>query len=183
VAIGTDQADGDLVDADLVGDDSADESFDAGVAGAITIRPRARLGSRRRQIIAFAIIAAALLVLVFRGLSNATEYFKTADQAVADRAQLGTKDFRIEGTVQPGVHQVGKVVNFVIENNGVSVPVIQNGEPPQLFQPGVPVVLDGHFATNGTFDSNLIMVKHSDSYVAAHPDRVTTIPEPGNPSS
>ncbi len=166
-----------------VADELADEPLDAGLPGAITVKPRARLGSRRRQIIAFGIILAALLVLVFRGLGNATEYFKTADQAVADRAQLGTKDFRIEGTVQPGVHQVGQTVNFVIENNGVSVPVVQNHEPPQLFNPGVPVVLDGHFATNGTFDSNLIMVKHTASYVAAHPDRVTTIPEPSSASA
>jgi len=47
-----------------------------------------------------------------------------------------------------------------------------------LFKPGIPVVLDGHFSSNGSFDSNLIMVKHSASYVAQYPQRVTTVPEP-----
>lgn len=143
---------------------------------ALPVRPRARLGSRRRQIIAFGIIIAALLVLVFRGLGNATEYFRTADQAVADRAKLGSTQFRIEGTVQQDVRQDGQLVTFSIANNGVSVNVTQTGTPPQLFKPGIPVVLQGHFTPSGQFDSNLIMVKHTASYVAAHPDRVTTVP-------
>ena len=53
------------------------------------------------------VIAAALAFLLLEGLNNATVYFKTADQAVADKASLGTRQFRIEGTVEPGVRQVG----------------------------------------------------------------------------
>ena len=159
----------------------------APVGPAPRVRPRAGLRSRRRQLIAFGVIAAALLVLVFQGLGNATVYFKTADEAVAQRAKLGTHRFRIEGTVQPGVHQVGQAVSFVIANNGVSVPILHHGDPPQLFKPGIPVVLEGHFDQAGTFDSDLIMVKHTESYTAAHPDRVktaeTTIPAPATPSS
>jgi cytochrome c-type biogenesis protein CcmE len=149
-----------------------------GLGGVATIKPRARLASRRRQIIAFAILAAALMVLVFRGLGNATLYFKTADEAVAQRAKLGSQRFRIEGTVQPGVRQVGQDVDFVIANNGVEVNVIHKSGPPQLFKPGIPVVLQGHFEPDGHFASELIMVKHTEDYVAKHPERVTTVPAP-----
>jgi cytochrome c-type biogenesis protein CcmE len=154
------------------------ESTDAGPVdpGPPAVRPRARLGSRRRQMIAFGIIVAALGVLVFRGLGNATVYFKTVDEAVASRAQLGTQRFRIEGTVQPDVAQVGGGVSFTIANNGVSVAVLNTNSPPQLFKPGIPVVLEGHFVPSGSFQSDLIMVKHTASYVAQHPDRVTTVP-------
>jgi cytochrome c-type biogenesis protein CcmE len=150
------------------------------VGPAPRVRPRARLASRRRQVIAFAVLAAALLLLVFRGLGNATVYFRTADEAVAQRAKLASHRFRIEGTVQPGVRQAGADVSFVIANNGVSVPVTHRGDPPQLFKPGMPVVLEGHFDPAGTFASDRIMVKHTESYVAKHPDRAktaqTTIP-------
>lgn len=161
-----------------VGSTVEPESVDADEIdfSALPVKPRARLSSRRRQIIAFGIIIVALLVLVFRGLGNATEYFKTADEAVADRAKLGSTQFRIEGTVQQDVKQVGQLVTFSIANNGVTVDVTQTGTPPQLFKPGIPVVLQGHFTPAGQFDSNLIMVKHTASYVAAHPDRVTTVP-------
>ena len=75
----------------------------------------------------------------------------------------------------------------VIANNGVSVPILHRGDPPQLFKPGIPVVLEGHFDQAGTFESDLIMVKHTESYVAAHPDRVktaeTTIPSAASPGA
>lgn len=137
------------------------------------IRRRTFLGSRRRQIAAGVVIAAAVAFLLFQGLGNATEYFKTADQAVADRASLGTRQFRIEGTVDNDVRRLGNQTSFSITANRVTVPVLDSKEPPQLFKPGIPVVLEGHFAAAGpVFDSDLIMVKHSASYVAAHPDRL-----------
>jgi cytochrome c-type biogenesis protein CcmE len=145
---------------------------------------RTLLGSRRRQVIAFAVIIAALLVLVFEGLGNATVYFKTADEAVAQRAKLGTRRFRIEGTVQPDVHQARQDVAFTIASNGVTVPVVHRGDPPQLFKAGIPVVLEGHFEGD-QFASDQIMVKHTASYVAQHPDRLktaeTSIPAPSTP--
>ncbi len=118
-------------------------------------------------------IIAALVVLVFEGLGNATVYFKTADEAVAQRAKLGTHRFRIEGTVQPDVHQVGQDVSFTITSNGVSVPVIHRGDPPQLFKAGIPVVLEGRFQGDH-FASDQIMVKHTAQYIAQHPDRLKT---------
>jgi cytochrome c-type biogenesis protein CcmE len=144
------------------------------------VRRRGVLGSRRRQVVAFAIIAVASGTLIWKGVSNATVYFKTADEAVAQRAKLGAHRFRIEGTVQPGVQQAGNDVTFMIANNGATVPVLHRGDQPQLFKPGIPVVLEGHFDSSGTFRSDLIMVKHTESYVARHPDRVsgsqTTVP-------
>jgi cytochrome c-type biogenesis protein CcmE len=52
--------------------------------------------------------------------------------------------------------------------------VHNTGSPPQLFQPGIPVVVVGHFdsASGSTFLSDQIMVKHSADYIAQHPNRV-----------
>jgi cytochrome c-type biogenesis protein CcmE len=134
-------------------------------------RRRALLGTRRRQLVAGLVIAGALAFLLVEGLNNATIYFKTADQAVADRAALGTKQFRIEGTVEPDVRQVGGVTRFSIVANGVQVQVVNSRQPPQLFKPGIPVVLEGHWQ-GPVYASDQIMVKHTASYVEAHPDRL-----------
>ena len=174
---GAASAAGDAGDPGAAGD-AGEESADAGPLGTLTVKPRAPLGSRRRQVIAFGVLAAALLLLAFRGLGNATLYFKTADEAVAQRAKLGAQRFRIEGTVQPGVRQAGQDVAFVIANNGVNVDVVHRGGAPQLFKPGIPVVLEGHFTADGHFASDLIMVKHTSSYDAEHPERVTTVATP-----
>jgi cytochrome c-type biogenesis protein CcmE len=135
------------------------------------VNRRRLLGTRRRQAVAFLVIGGAVAFLIFQGLSNATEYFLTADQAVAQRSHLGARQFRIEGTVEPGVRQTGHLTDFSIYANGVTVAVTDSADPSQLFKPGVPVVLEGHWS-GPVFSSDLIMVKHSASYTEAHPDRL-----------
>ncbi len=141
------------------------------LAGAGAPRRRHWLASRRRQGFAAVVILGAVGFLGYQGLTQATEYFLTTRQAVAQRASLGTRDFRIEGNVELGVRQVGSTTHFDITNQDVTVAVVSTGSPPQLFKPGIPVVLEGHWA-GSVYDSNLIMVKHTNSYTEAHPDRV-----------
>jgi len=134
-------------------------------------RRRAGLGTRRQRIVALVVILGALGFLVFRGLTNATEYFKTTTEAVQQRANLGTEDFRIEGTVENDVHDNGSTVDFTIYGGCTAVNVVSTGSPSALFKPGIPVVLDGHWSGT-TYMSDLIMVKHTASYVEAHPNRL-----------
>ena len=117
------------------------------------------------------IIVGALGFLIERGLANAIDYYLTANQAVAQRAQLGDKDFRIQGTVMPGVRQVGTTLQFAITSHNVDVKVVSTGTPGQLFRVGMPVVLDGHWQGN-VYSSFQIMVQHGSTYVEAHPAQV-----------
>jgi cytochrome c-type biogenesis protein CcmE len=127
------------------------------------VRRRALLASRRRQIGAGLVVVAAIGFLLYEGLGNATEYYKTVPQAVADRTKLGHSQFRIMGTVANDVRQVGHTTEFDISWAGVSAQVVDTEEPPELFKPGIPVVLEGHWQ-GPLFDSDLIMIKHSSNY-------------------
>jgi cytochrome c-type biogenesis protein CcmE len=133
-------------------------------------RRRRGLGNRRQKAVAGVLIVGALSFLVFRGLTNALDYYLTANQAVAQRAHLGETNFRIQGTVLPDLRQVGTDLQFSITSHNVDVKVVNVGSPPQLFRAGLPVVLDGHWQGN-TFASSQIMVQHGSSYVEAHPAR------------
>ena len=128
------------------------------------------------MVVAGLVVLAALGFIVFRGLGNATLYFRTADEAVAQRQELGDRRFRIEGSVVGGTVQEadGRTV-FDIESKTVRVHVRHQGDPPELFKPGIPVVLEGRFQGE-SFASDRIMVKHSEDYIAKNPERVTTIP-------
>jgi cytochrome c-type biogenesis protein CcmE len=149
------------------------------VPAAPRVRPRSRHAGRLW--IAGLVIVAALAFLVFRGLGNATLYFRTADEAVAQREELGSRRFRIEGAVVAGsVREGDGVLRFSIESKETVVDVVHRGNQPGLFKPGIPVVLEGRFAEGGaTFESDRILVKHSETYIARNPERVTTtVPRP-----
>lgn len=135
--------------------------------GAAPPRPRARRHHRRW--LPLVVLGVTLLVLgglVYKGLSDATLYFRNADEAVAQRDSLGTKRFRLQGTVtgRP-VERPDGTVDFDVRFNGVSVAVHHEGSPPDLFRVGIPVVIEGHWAARGdVFDGDRILVKHDETY-------------------
>jgi cytochrome c-type biogenesis protein CcmE len=112
-----------------------------------------------------AAVVAVLGLLVVRGLSDATLYFRNADEAVAQRDSLGDKRFRLQGTVVGEPVESDGTVSFAVTFNGVAVDVRHAGSPPELFKPGIPVVLEGHWDESGElFDSDRIMIKHDSTY-------------------
>lgn len=120
------------------------------------------------------VIVVAIGLVLFQFLNNAALYYRNADEAVADKANLGTKRFRVQGTVQDDIAQSGDLVTFSITFNGTTVDVRHHGDPPDLFKPKTPVVLEGHWDANGSyFDSDNILVKHTQVYEEDHPDRLT----------
>lgn len=132
------------------------------------------------MLVAALVIVGALAFLLVR-VGDAAVYFKTTKEAVAQKDELGTRRFRIEGKVVPGsVTTAGakadQTVRFSIEEAGVRVRVIHAGDAPDLFQDGIPVVLEGHWSGDH-FASDRILVKHSEQYRADNPDRVRDYPK------
>jgi len=119
-----------------------------------------------------AVLVGAFAFLLAKGLGSSLDYFETVDQAVHSKVMLGSKTFRLEGLVVPGsVHRTTDGVEFVAAGTKERVDVVNTGNPPELFQPDIPVVVVGHFA-GGTFVSNQIIVDHSAQYQAKYPNRV-----------
>ncbi len=120
------------------------------------------------------VIAAAILALLSQGLLHSLNYFETVDQALASRATLGNREIRLEGVVANPVVRSARGANFVLSGSRGSIRVDEVGSPPQLFQVNIPVVVVGHFdsASASVFHANQIMVKHTATYIAQHPQRV-----------
>ena len=138
-------------------------------------RRRRALATRRQKLVASVVVLGALSFLLFRGLTNALNYYLTANQAVAQRAKLGASDFRIQGTVLRGLRDANGKLYFEITSHSVDVHVVSTGSPPELFKAGMPVVLDGHWQGE-TFSSFQIMVQHGSTYTPAsspHPKAKT----------
>jgi cytochrome c-type biogenesis protein CcmE len=123
--------------------------------------------SRLRLGVVIAVVCGAVAFLLVQGLGNATTFYRNADEVVTERESLGTKRFRLQGVVQPGsIVDDGADVNFVVEYNCAQVPVHHTGQRPPLFKGGIPVVLEGAFASaaSRTFDSDHILVRHTEEY-------------------
>jgi cytochrome c-type biogenesis protein CcmE len=138
-----------------------------------------RRRSSKRLLLVFAVLAAAFVFLLVEGLGSSLNFFDTVDQAFAHRATLGTRTFNLEGAVVAGsIHPTALGTDFTIAEGHRSVSVANTGNPPQLFQNNIAVVVVGHFTslTSHAFVSHQILVKHSENYCAAHPGRVKASP-------
>jgi len=132
--------------------------------------------TRRRSPWAYVALVAVLVgvgIVAYQGLTSASLYFYNADEAVEQRGALGTKRIRVQGAVQDDVDASDSGLTFTIAFDGESVPVSHDGDPPELFAPGTPVVLEGHWSSSSdVFLSDEIIVKHDEQYEADNGDRI-----------
>ena len=140
-----------------------------------TLGEEAPQPSRARRPWALAIVAAvvvALGVIAWQALNNASEYFYNADEAVAERADLEQKRFRLQGTVmEDSIERVEGGAAFTVAFNDVEVDVVHAGGTPELFQAGIPVVVSGRW-DGEHFASDEILVRHDEEYEAENQDRI-----------
>ena len=117
---------------------------------------------------AIVVILAALGVVLFNGLTNATVFFYNVDQAVAKRSEIGTSRIRIQGNVIEGsIHRQANGVEFDLKYGGKSVHVAHTGEPPELFGPKIPIVLEGAFVSasaGAEYRSDRMLIRHDSTY-------------------
>ncbi|MFZ1062589.1 MAG: cytochrome c maturation protein CcmE [Acidimicrobiales bacterium] len=138
--------------------------------------PKSSSRSRQRSMLVLGALVLAIIALLSQGILHSLNYFETVDQALAQRAKVGTEVIRLEGVVKPGsIERTSKGASFVLTGSkDRRVFVDAHGSPPELFQADIPVVVVGHFTsvTSLDFDGTQIMVKHTATYIAAHPKRV-----------
>jgi cytochrome c-type biogenesis protein CcmE len=130
---------------------------------------------KRRFVVVIIVLLGALSFILVEGLGSSLNYFDTISQAESHRGSLGTSTFRLEGTVKNGtVVRTSKGATFTMTGGPYPLTIKNSGSPPELFQPGIPVVVVGHFSSTSSrvFYSNQILVKHSATYIAKYPTRV-----------
>ena len=121
---------------------------------------------------ALVLVVGALVAVLVTGLRDASTFFYNVDEAAARQDDLTGERFRMQGNVVPGsVTTTEDGVSFVITYAGAEVPVDHVGDPPELFGPQIPVVLEGTFEGD-RFASDEILIRHDNTYDEANPDRI-----------
>lgn len=124
--------------------------------------------SRRRMPVRLLVVAAVALaavgVLAFAGLQGSLVYYKTTSELVADHGLVGHR-VRLGGLVEPGsVHGTATGVRFVLTDGVQEVTVVNTGQPRGVFREGQGAVVEGMLGADGVFRSDVLLVKHSNSY-------------------
>lgn len=164
----------------MIDDPESPDALDAGEGErgpSVDLTPREVAARPRRRapwgayVVLVAVLGAVGLVM-FNGLSEATTFFYNVDDALAARSEIGDRRVRLQGNVIDGsVREEGGRVDFRLRYGDAVVPVAHTGELPALFQPAIPVVVEGRF-DDDTFRSDRILVKHDETYDEANPDRI-----------
>lgn len=145
-------------------------------AGAAAGRAGSRGGRRWIGVVVLVVVLAIGGFAVASALGDASLYFHNVDEAVDQRDELGTSRFNIQGIVEPGtVEDVPGGVSFRISFNGVEAEVDHTGDPVELFDDDIPVVLEGHWSGTGddaVFLSDRMLVKHDENYEAENTERL-----------
>lgn len=149
--------------------------------GSVATSPRRKGRSRVPAIAILVVVLLGLGFVLVQALGGATTFYRNVDEAVAQRDTLGDKRFRLQGTVVDGtIDRTGDGVEFMVAYNGVEIPVRHVGDPPEMFKANEAVLLEGRFADGtDTFDSDLMIVKHSEVYEAENDDRIKQAEEGG----
>jgi cytochrome c-type biogenesis protein CcmE len=151
--------------------------------GGLDLTPRAdaparaaRTTRRRWAPVVVLCVLGLVIGIIAMQARGASLYFKNADEAVAQKESLGTKRFRLQGTVLGKPKEQGAATVFKLQYHGVNVVVRHTGSEPAMFKAGIPVVAEGAWNQAGTeFDSDRLLVKHDadyEDYDKKNPDRL-----------
>jgi cytochrome c-type biogenesis protein CcmE len=136
------------------------------------------MSRRARAVLGSVVIGGALLYLAVTGIGDNLVYFLTPTELLAKGPAAQDQPLRLSGQVEPGSVQWDPAtleLKFRIRDEQSVIDVESTGAPPQMFQDGMNVVVEGALLASGVFESTSVMVKHSNEYGPgegeAHPER------------
>jgi cytochrome c-type biogenesis protein CcmE len=130
---------------------------------------------RRRLPIPFIVgglvILGAVIYLVYANTQADAMYYFTVSE-LQHCSICSTQSVRVAGEVQAGtiVHNdQQEQIRFVIADNGRSLPVVYNGVVPDIFRPGITVVVEGRYTGQGPFQAQTLLAKCPSKFQTATP--------------
>jgi cytochrome c-type biogenesis protein CcmE len=113
------------------------------------------------------VLAACVGYLIFSATASNAQYYRTVAEL---RHNPAVGDSRVLGTVQDDVQRLdgGLEVHFTAAQDGATIPVDYRGSLPDIFKPGIQVVVEGRLEADGVF--------HARTLLAKCPSRFTTVP-------
>lgn len=139
---------------------------------ALAADPQPRLGGRRLLILAALATAVIVGFFAVQNLAGSTVYYLTPTEAAQRGTTTAGQTARLGGLVETGTlvyEPTTRELRFTISDGVSRVAVIGSGAPPGLLREGAGAVVEGTFATDGTFHASQVIAKHDEVYQAPPP--------------
>lgn len=131
-------------------------------------------GSRKLWLLGGAVLVlGGFTYLMYGGIGENLVYFYTPEELLGKGQSVYEQPVRLGGQVVPGSVKWDAQnidLRFLITGGSRQIEVHSRKAPPQMFQPGQGVIVEGSLTRAGLFESNNLMVKHSNEYKAPPPD-------------
>jgi cytochrome c-type biogenesis protein CcmE len=128
---------------------------------------------KKKFLIGFGLVIAAIGYLVYTGATETTLYYVTVSELQA--APVYEKNIRLNGKVVGGSIQRDEVgtmrVRFMAEEGGKQTRVVYTGVVPDTFKDGSEVVVEGTYGKDGTFTAHTLFAKCPSKYESGGYDK------------
>lgn len=134
-----------------------------------------RTGGVRRQrrfLIAGCVLLAGIVYLAFTVTKASAVYYLTVPELEARGVNGVQRSVRVSGIVDEGSIQRDPsqfVTRFTASDAGGTLPVVYKGAVPDIFQPGIQVVVEGRLEADGVFHADTLLTKCPAHFQAATP--------------
>lgn len=125
-------------------------------------------GKKTGFLVSVLMVGGALSYLALGNFGENLVYFFTPSEVKAFTPEYYQKKIRVGGMVVKGSlksHPDPVGLSFELTDGAATIPINFEGIPPDLFKEGQGAVVEGYWAANHQFHSNLIMAKHSEDYM------------------
>ncbi|MGE3537250.1 MAG: cytochrome c maturation protein CcmE [Candidatus Tectimicrobiota bacterium] len=124
-------------------------------------------GQHIKLAIGVVVIIASFVYLMVSGATGSTMYFLTVPEVKAKMSTLQGEPLRISGKVthEPIAWDVQALsLAFVIGDEQSRLPIQYKGVKPDMFQPGVDVIVEGRLGQDGVFVASVLMTSCPSKY-------------------
>lgn len=136
-------------------------------------QPRTR--RKRRLPISFALgglaILGAVIYLVIANTQANAVYYMTVSELKSCKT-CATQSVRVAGVVQAGSvvnNDANQQMSFTIADGSQSLNVVYSGIVPDIFRPGITVVVEGLYSGHGPFQAQTLLAKCPSKFQSATP--------------
>jgi len=133
------------------------------------LRPRKRLPLS--FILGGLAILAAVIYLVYANTQANAVYYMTVNE-LKNCTTCTTQSVRVAGVVQSGSivrDDQKQLIRLGIAAGGQSLAVVYSGVVPDIFSPGIQVVVEGHYTGKDPFQAQTLLAKCPSKFQAATP--------------